>query len=291
MAIRTSEEMFGEGTGDLPLESDKVSDSPAEETPAENPEVEVEAKGEEEPPPESEAETPEGEETPPEAEAEPEEPESPEKLLNTVRATREERDTEKKRRKEAEAEARESAIKIAALEARVNTIQEMGGVPKKDPESGPDDYEQQFWNDPVKFMRERDALRDKQIKDADFNTRARVSEHLVSKQHDDYEEAKEAFMEAAGKPENAWMAQQVVQAEFPAEILYAEGKKLLGGGESDTEEVAQLKAQIEELKAAQTNGKPAPPTIPKSNAGSRGSGASPKKEWTGPRAFENVFPE
>lgn len=56
------------------------------------------------------------------------------------------------------------------------------------------------------------------ISEAEWNTRFALSKRLVSRQHDDYEEVEQRFMELA--KEDSSLLQKVAHHEFPAEFVY-----------------------------------------------------------------------
>jgi hypothetical protein len=113
----------------------------------------------------------------------------------------------------------------------------------------------------------------------------------MRRDHQDYEEAKGAFMQAVQSNPQLWS--RVVEDPEPAEFVYDEGRKLLRGGISERE--AQLAAELEELKAKLSSGSgetsraPAR-SIPKpSIASARGTGAGVPQAWSGPRSTKEIF--
>jgi len=198
----------------------------------------------------------------------------PEKLLSTVRATRKERDDEKRRRREMEAEN-------AALRVQLQ-VQAPTPDPVKQPEffdGTPEEYIA-AQVDPVRQV----------VQDVEFNTVLRVSAMLARGKHDDFDETVKPFIKTAEA--NPLFMAQVRQSDDPAGLVYQEAKRASG---ADSDEVTALKARIEALENGESEDvedAPVKPrrraSPPKSNAGSRGSGARAQKAFR-PRSMSEIL--
>ena len=207
----------------------------------------------------------------------------PEKLLKTVRATREERDTEMKARKEAEERAREHERELIALRAKQDAYREM----RPQPEAPKGPQAPNFYDDPEGYHAFHSAELEKKFNEREWQNRANMSEELISEKYVDYAQAKEVFLAKADQ----YQVQRMRAAAMPAKVVYEEGKRMLSGEPND--EFARMKARNAELEAMlASQGAPAQPkplpAIPPSTASARGTGINPnaaKREYT----FEEVF--
>jgi hypothetical protein len=118
----------------------------------------------------------------------------------------------------------------------------------------------------------------------------------MRRQHQDYEDAKSAFHAAVKDGRAPWLVQKMLEDPDPAEVVYEEGKKLLGGDTaSDGSEelkakIAALEAELESAKSGTPAVKKAPAKpIPKSIAAARGSGNGVTKAWSGPRSSKEIY--
>lgn len=187
----------------------------------------------------------------------------------------------------------EADRKLAEFEGRMAAMSQMQQHQGKPQEPvGPQHPD--FYADPEAHLTAMERSLMASIEDRDFRSRANMSEELISEKHEDYDQAKRAFISVASQPGNQWMWNQVTSSALPAKIVYREGKKLLGGGPD--EEIKKLRQEIEQLKSGRSgsvesdDGDEAPVrSIPKSIAGARGSGASAKESWAGPRTAKEIF--
>jgi chromosome segregation ATPase len=135
--------------------------------------------------------------------------------------------------------------------------------------------------------------------------RLELSQELARDRYEDYDDAEAAFVEAANKTPALW--QEMASRRAPAFYAYKKGKEILAfsGAESTSttaaeQRIAKLEAQIEALSAGRDGGQtddgaetaPAAekkPSIPRSNAGSRGSGVGKTSSWAGPTPLSKVY--
>lgn len=185
----------------------------------------------------------------------------------------------------------ETQRRVDQLEGQLAAFQQMGARREPEPKAEPAAKGPDFYASPEEYISAKEKALQAHVEHRDFQTRANISEALLSEQHEDYEAAKAAFVKAAQSA--PWLWQQVTADVLPARVVYREGKKLLGGGVSEVE--AKLQAEIAELKAKMAGGEaeqaakaPSRP-IPKSNASARGTGAGAKKAWSGPRSLNEII--
>lgn len=223
-------------------------------------------------------------------------------LKRSLAASRGDKRKLKKQWREAEKRVEDTARQIAELKGQLTAFQQMGQrqvEPKVEEPKLPD-----FFGAPEEHLTQREkilreqfladqkSLRE-QVREEQFKRDATRSERRMSKEHEDYNEAKAAFMAAVPNDPRLWS--MVLEDPEPAEVVYAEGKRLLRGGKSERE--AELEAKLAELEAKASGSvtetaKPvARPPIPKSIAGARGTGNSIKQAWSGPRSSKEIYGE
>jgi DNA segregation ATPase FtsK/SpoIIIE-like protein len=191
--------------------------------------------------------------------------------------------------REAEARAAEAERKMALLEGQIaafNQIHPKPVAPQQQPAQA--DELPDFFLKPEEYISQREKRIRDELKQVEFKVRADIDEAHVSEQHDDYNQAKAAFI--AATQQQPWLWQAMMQQTRPARYVYQEGKKMLGGGASESE--AKLKAELEQLRAevSQLKSKPAPLSPPKpSTASARGNGSSASGTWSGPRSLEEIL--
>lgn len=150
------------------------------------------------------------------------------------------------------AKAEDEKGKRQSLETEIGTLRnqlaqmQAANTPKIDPLEDPEGYRQQ----------QEDAIAQRELA-----SRTAMSEMVLKLQHEDYDEVVSVFADAARQ--NPALAQQLAQAEIPAQFAYNEGKRLKSVKEiGDDPEAfkATLKEQIRseimaELGATTAKGK------------------------------------
>jgi hypothetical protein len=189
---------------------------------------------------------------------------------------------EDKRR--ARTERQEARQELAKLQGRLQEIEKSRQAPKEDAVEPFDN----FIGNPTGFIGEQVGAMSREFDAKLFKKTADMSEHYARRDHEDYDEAKAKFNEVASQPGNEWMWNPVVNAALPAEVVYQEGRKLLGGDPDASEKDARITELEAELAAARDGKPPAKPIPPKSNATARGSGPKPKT-WAGPRSMDDIL--
>ena len=209
-------------------------------------------------------------------------------LKKALTAVRGDKRTMRKKWREAEKRAEDTARRIAQLEGQITAYSSMGprqDERKAEPVKGPD-----FYGSPEEYIAHQQKALREQFREEQFRRDATRSERRFRRDHQDYEEAKAAFVRAAQGNPQVWQA--VIDDPDPAEVVYSEGKKILRGGVSESE--SQLRAELAELKAkvasgsVETSRAPARP-IPKSIAGARGTGNGVPQAWSGPRSMKEIL--
>jgi len=198
----------------------------------------------------------------------------------------------------------ETEKQLAMVQGQLAALQQMGSRPPETTAAKvPDatDIETDFYGKPIEYLNKRDAALKAEIEAAKNEIRtehvknaANRSERNAKTKYQDYEEAKAAFMQVASQPENAWMWQPVfADPDVSAEVVYREGKRLLGGGASEVEsqlqaKIAELEAKISEISGGNSQA-PAKTIPPRSTAGARGSGIGSQREWSGPHSMDEIL--
>lgn len=217
---------------------------------------------------------------------------SVEGLRTALTAVRGDKRKLKKQWKETEKRAEEASRRIAHLEGQIAALSQRGAQKPDAKEQPAKKARPDFYGDPEAHISARETELREELAAKQFQRDATRSERAMKRQHEDYDDAKAAFLAEVQRKPYLW--QQVADDPDPAEVVYEEGRKLLGGTQT-SDEVAQLKARIAELEAAPASSgtaapKPTRPPIPKSNAAARGTGNGAQKTWQGPRRFEELFP-
>lgn len=202
---------------------------------------------------------------------------------------------ERKLKKDERKKRQEYERKLAQLEGQIQALTQHGARPQSAPPKPSEDPESAFYGNPVAFVEARLAKAAEEAEAKEFRKRADRSERRMLREHDDYNEAKAAFQSAAQKA--PWLWQQVTADEDlePAEVVYREGKRLLGGGNGGSgnaayeERIKALEAEIAEARSGAGGAKTPVKPIPKSIAAARGSGASAKPARSGTRSMEEIL--
>ena len=215
-------------------------------------------------------------------------------LKKALTAVRGDKRTMRKKWREAERKAEDTARRIAQLEGQLTAYQQIGARPAQSNEPAKPQLPD-FYGNPEEHLSAREKVLREEMKKAirdevGFEIRANISEALLTEQNSDYEDAKRAFMLAAQSDSNLW--QKVAADPMPARVVYREGKKLLGNHVSERE--AQLQAELDELKAKMAGGsvetsRPSVKPIPKSIASARGTGNGVPQAWNGPRSMKDIL--
>ncbi len=206
------------------------------------------------------------------------------------RASRFEKDfkkSERARQQEAAALRRE----LEALRAQ---------APKPDPKA----IEDRFWSadgGPPEYVESRISSVKEELTKQSLLERVEEGRDLARERYEDFEDVEAAFVEAAEKDPSLWNSIQSMRPLSRANAVYKKGKQLLAGAENTPDKrIASLEAQIAELRAGRDGGQPsaaaetaaAPaekPTVPRSNAGSRGSGVGKTTTFAGPTPIDQIF--
>lgn len=198
-------------------------------------------------------------------------------LKRSLAASREERKQARRERQE----AREEAARLRGELEAMRRAQE----PTADPSSDVDS----FYGDPTQYINARVDAAVAAVRQEAYRRAADNSERRARRDHEDYEEAKAAFVEMAKQPGNEYMWTPVANSSDPAAVVYEHGKRLLGDKSTADKDarIAELEARIAEIESG--GGSASRPSIPKSNATARGSGPKIQGTWAGPRSMDDIL--
>ena len=174
--------------------------------------------------------------------------------------------SERQRRQEAER-------RLAQLEGQNQAYQQINSQRQQAPQEQPD-YESQFYQDPVGFMRNAFTQFGAQLENARVQERTATSQAWMRAQHKDYDEMEALFLDAAkadrsllDKARNHPMPAQYV---YETATLVKEAQDVGSIAEMREKMRAELRKEIEaEMKASR--GVVAAEATTKSNAGARGA--------------------
>lgn len=182
----------------------------------------------------------------------------------------------------------------AALRRELESLRAM--APKPDPKAAEDE----FWaSSPPEFVNKRLSEVEQRFEQRLTRERVESSKEYARDRYEDFEDVEAAFIEAATKDPSLWTG--VNESQAPALVVYKRGKQLLAGTVSGPDaRIAKLEAEIAELRAGRDGGQTEAvaetaaastqkPSVPRSNAGIRGSGVGKTTAWAGPTPIENVF--
>ena len=229
-------------------------------------------------------------------------------LKKALTAVRGDKRTMRKKWREAEKRAEDTARRIAQLEGQITAYSQMGTrqpepAAKTEAAKAPD-----FYGSPEEHLSFREnrlisrlqadqsALRD-QVQSEQFRRDATRSERRMRRDFQDYDEAKAAFYAVVKDGKAPALVQKMMEDPDPADVVYEEGKRLLRGGKSERETELEAKLAEYEAKAASSavqaaeTPKPHARPIPKSIASARGSGNGVPKAWNGPRSAKEIYGE
>lgn len=201
-------------------------------------------------------------------------------LKNALEASRGDFKAEKKRRREAEERLADYERRLAALE--------QGPKPK---EIGPEDIENEFFQHPGQYLQSLQEQARDTVRSEVEDFRMRYSEYHAKQRHEDYLDARQAFAQLANQ--KPWLWNEIDGHPDPAEVVYQFGKQILGSQDPQSQNsgrVQELEAEVQQLKDQLQSANLQPRhTIPKSNAGARGSSVGTKGAWSGPPSAEQVY--
>jgi len=148
-----------------------------------------------------------------------------------------------------------------------------------------------FWENPEGYMRTMQEEMEQQFQDRLTNSMLAFSLETASYRHDDFEEMKQAFTEAA--EQNPALAQQAVQAADPGEYVYSTGKQFkqlsdVGGDVDSLKE--QLRAEIKaELMAEMKQKEEKIQQVPDALTDETNASAPREKPEGGPTPLDNIL--
>ncbi len=184
----------------------------------------------------------------------------------------------------------------ARLEGELAALRRQGTQPAVRPE--PEAAKPGFWDsDPEKYIQERLKSELDSFQKQSRSLMIERDERAMRRQHTDYEEVSNAFSAAAQN--NPQLLAAFRADPDPVGFAYEQGKQLMRlqhhGATSVTELEAKIRAEVTaELESkrsepSEPQRQPARPPIPKSIAGSRGSGAGIPAAWSGPRSLNQIL--
>lgn len=163
----------------------------------------------------------------------------------------------------------------------------------------PEDLDAKFFDgSPAKFIGEQIQSQMKSAHEAAERRFYLSNMELARRQFPDFEDAREAFVDAASKTPAMW--NDIANSPAPAYAMYDAGKKLsAGSGESQEQLVARLVADgIEKAMAGRDGGQAAEvettavverKSVPKSTIGARGTSVGKTAQWSGPTPISKIF--
>jgi hypothetical protein len=125
----------------------------------------------------------------------------------------------------------EAEKRLARLEGQLAAHQAGATQPKQEQAAPkPEDLDEEFFGKgPGAYISAREQAIREEMQAQLFRQRAEFDEAIIRDQHEDYEDAKAAFAQAAAQA--PWLWQQVQSSARPALTVYKEGKRLLVGAQ------------------------------------------------------------
>ncbi len=176
----------------------------------------------------------------------------------------------------------ETQKQLANLEGQLTALRQQQVKPAEEAKQ-PDDPELDFYGNPIGFVDKRVQTVEQQLRDFRFKTSLRAA----VKAYPDFAEAEAAFVAAAQRNPN--LAQQLQAHDDPAEFAYQTGKEIIEYEAFRRHRAQQGAAPVAPSSSQAAPQPPAKPTIPKSIAGARGSGAGVTQPWAGPRSLDEIL--
>jgi hypothetical protein len=216
-------------------------------------------------------------------------PDTVERLAVSLNAARGDKRKFRKQWQEVEREKARLEGEIAALRRQM----QQPPAPQQQPQT-PEDPDAEFYTaGPGKFWQTREQAIEAKIKAQAFEVDRRAMRRTTK----DYGEAEAAFEKAVQNDPSLVAAFRA--SDDPVGFIYEEGKKRLRLQQLGATSIEDLEAKIRAQVVAELEGKqpeaepeptkPARPPIPKSHAGSRGSGAGIPQAWSGPRSIKDIL--
>jgi hypothetical protein len=180
---------------------------------------------------------------------------------------------QRKKRQEVESERQELRQQVAFLQGQQQAMQNRQPVQEQeDPEAAKDRAMDEYWSDPTGYVDKRIQAGVTAVTAGRVQDKINLSEAMVKRQHDDYDDVVGVFVDAAKA--NPALAEQMRSEPNPALFAYDYGKKIQDVAQYSTiEEMrSKLRAEIEAEIAAKSKSSQsleAAAGISRTNAGAR----------------------